>query len=158
MDPCAGMLCSILQFLAAAAEEQIAFCGDRLPEHASDMLLPPGVPVDDERRYAIHQVEQEGNSLLLLAGQFGDYWPIVSNLPENTLEPGETLLDEILCLLELMIWFQGNNQAYSRFWGKDALRDAVEWRLVRRLARRALTELDWPLTLPATTFGHLLYM
>jgi hypothetical protein len=56
-----------------------------------------------------------------------------------------------------MIWFEGNNQAYNRFWGKDALRDSREWQVVRRLARLSLIKLDWPVTLPATTFGDLLY-
>jgi hypothetical protein len=62
-----------------------------------------------------------------------------------------------VCLLELMIWFEGNNQAYNRLWGKDALRDSREWQLVRRLARLSLIKLDWPVTFPATTFGDLLY-
>lgn len=156
MDPCASMLCSLLQFPAASAEDQIAFCGDRLPEHASDLLLHPDLPVDDDRSYAVYQVAQEGNDLLLLAHQFEEYWPIVSGRPENTLQEDETLLDEIQSLLSLMVGHQGNNQAYNRFWGKDALSTSHEWQLVRRLARLALTELRWPVTLPATPFVGLL--
>ena len=157
MDPCARILCSLLQFLAAPAEEQIAFCGDRLPERAGDMILLPDAPEDDDRRYAINRVAQEGNALIMLVGQFGDYWPIVSHLPENTLDQDDTIMNEILCLLELMVWFKGNDQAYNRFWGKDALRDSREWTLVRRLARQSLTQLGWPVTLPVMTFADLLY-
>ena len=117
MDPCATRLCYLLQFLAASAEEQVTFCGDRLPERASDMLLLPGASVDDDRRYAAYQAAQEGNPLSLLAGQVDGYWQVVSGLPENTLDREENLLNEIVCLLELMTWFQGNNQGYNRFWG-----------------------------------------
>jgi hypothetical protein len=153
MDPCARQVCYLLQFLAAPAEEQIAFSGALLPVKAGDMT----VAADDNTRYEHYWTEREGNPLQLLHRQLAEYLPIFSGLEENTLSPDETILEDIATLLNLMVFFQGNNGAFNRFWGADALRESKEWKLMRRLSQTALAKLGWPATVPETTFDGVLH-
>lgn len=152
MDPCARQVCFLLRFLAAPAEEQVAFAGDLLPADAAG-----GAGADDERRYERYWAERGGDPLSLLHRQLWEYLPVFSGLPENTLPPDETILEELLCVLNLMHFFRGPGEGFQRFWTADALRDGPEWRVVRRLSRLALAQLGWPGSLPETTFEAVLY-
>jgi hypothetical protein len=154
MDECARRLCFLLQFLAASAEEQVAFSGDLLP---GDAYVLAGAGADDDRRYELYWAERRGNPLSLLYGQFQEYAAVFSGLPDNTLPEDDTILEEILSLLNLMLFFRGNSGAFNRFWGAGSLREGKEWLLVRRLSRMALLKLGWPAALPETTFEEILY-
>jgi hypothetical protein len=45
----------------------------------------------------------------------------------------------------------------NHFWSANSLRKAVEWLLVRRLARLALERIGWPLAMPEKPFMDLLW-
>lgn len=154
MDPCARQLRFLLQFLAASAEGQVAFSGDLLPGDACELA---DAGADDDRRYELCWAERRGNPLSLLSGQFQEYASVFSGLPDNTLPEDETILEEILSLLNLMRFFRGNSGAFNRFGGAGSLREGKEWRLIRRLSRMVLLKLGWPTALPETTFEEILY-
>lgn len=155
MDPCARQVCYLLQFLSASAEEQIAFTGSLLPVSAGE--LSDAAAADDNARYELYWTEQQGHPLTLLLRQLELYFPMFFNLDENTLPPEETILQELTALLNLMVFSQGNTGTYNRFWDSNSLRQATEWKLMRRLSQTALTKLGWPAGLPETTFAGVLH-
>jgi hypothetical protein len=155
MDTVETKVCFLLQFLSASAEEQVAFCGDLLPENADDLLKL--ATVDDNWRYKLYWMEQQGNPLLLLHQQFDEYLAVFRNSPAYPLPEDETILQEILSLLHLMLFVQGNTPAINHFWGRNSLHERVEWQLVRRVSRSALEKFGWALSLPATTLEELLH-
>jgi hypothetical protein len=155
MDPCARQVCYLLQFLSASAEEQIAISGALLPVNASD--LTGTAAADDNTSYELYWTERQGTPLTLLLRQLELYFPMFFNLDENTLPPDETILEEIMGLLNLMVFFQGNTGAYNRFWSADSLRHAKEWKLMRRLSQMALAKLGWPVAVPEITFAAVLH-
>jgi hypothetical protein len=155
MDPCARQVCYLLQFLAASAEEQIAFAGALLPVRAE--VMSDSAAADHDARWKLYWSEDQGNPLVLLTVQLEDYLPIYSGLQENPLPPEETLLEEIAALLNLMVFFQAYSGHFNRFWSAEALRESKEWRLVRRLSQIALAKLGWPVAMPDTSFEALLY-
>jgi hypothetical protein len=157
MDPCARQVCHIVQFLAASAEEQIAFAGDLLPATSARAVDGGALVTNDDRRYDSYWSERGVHPLYLLGEQLEEYLPIFSGLEENTLPPDETVLDELVCVLAMMVFFRSNRAVPAHFWVPDSLREMREWRVVRRLSRIALARLGWAQVLPAASFEDLLY-
>jgi hypothetical protein len=154
MNPCASEIFFILQFLSNGTEEQIRYCDSFLPENAYDSLL---LPAQDEQEYELYWLEKQGSPLSQIYRQLCEYLPIFSNLPENTLAQDDTILKELECLLNLMVFYKGNQGTLNRFWAAKSLREDMEWRLVRRLSAMALEKLGGSAGIPTVSFEEMIY-
>lgn len=135
--------------------ETRSFCAAELPDDASELLATPSD--SDTKRYDLWVMAQLGNPFNRCYHEYCDFKRMFTNLDDNPLPEGDSVLEEIESKMEAMVYYQENKGGYNYYWEKNQLRDSEEWNELRE-SRKALRALNVESRIPEEPFEQLLYV
>ena len=153
MNETEDYLYSFLYFLSSSPDEQIKYCKNYIPVNAMDWH--PETLDNNEQDSNSYWLDKRSNPLNIFYFEFEQAINLYMNDELCELSQDDTILYEILALLNLMWTIKENIGSYNYYWSIESLKLSIEWKIIRRLSLIALNMLKWSSNSPKYDFEYL---